>query len=433
MTTDLELAYNTLTAKARIYDRLYNYYDGNQPLVYANERLREIFAGEQVRFTENWCRVVVDSVKDRIDLGGFTVPDQVVNPLDVIWESNNLNLESDTLHEAVLVTGEGFVIVWQDAGGQVEVFAQDPRLCHVFYQAENPRQVRFAAKLWVDNDKRYRMTLYYPDRLEYYATDVKAETVSSAAAFRPDVTQYPEGFAPNPTEQVPVFRFSLSDRVIRSELDDVTPLQNGINKLLTDMMVAAEYGAFRQRWVISNADPGQLKNSPNEIWSIPAGDGIGQAASVGDFQPTALDNYLQAVNQLAGDIARITNTPKHYFYGQGGDPSGEALIALEAPLNRKVYNRIKRLEGSWKQVISFALKLAGATVGLAEIEPVWKSVETVQPKTQADIRFVNVQAGIPIETQLRDEGWSEDKIAQMQQDRASLGDSLLNGFEKGQA
>ena len=44
------------------------------------------------------------------------------------------------------------------------------------------------------------------------------------------------------------------------------PLQNAINKLVTDLMVAAEYGAFMQRWIISNADTSSLKNAPNEIW-----------------------------------------------------------------------------------------------------------------------------------------------------------------------
>jgi adenylate cyclase len=49
---------------------------------------------------------------------------------------------------------------------------------------------------------------------------------------------------------------------------------------------------------------------------------------------TTLANALTAIDKMASTIAIITRTPKHYFYSQGGDPSSEALIAMEAPLNQ---------------------------------------------------------------------------------------------------
>jgi hypothetical protein len=427
--TDLKQAYDAIIAKNPDLTEAWNYYLGDQPLVYANERLREIFHGVQVKFIENWCSVVVDSLKERLQLIGFQGPEDAQDQLDTIWNDNALSIESDDLHEGALVTGEAFLIIWPDENGQPEIYYNDPRLCHIQYYDDRPREPRYAAKMWNENDQA-RMTLYYPDHLEYYEASSKAADIGSVSAFEPAE----EPSAPNPYGVVPVFHFKARRQGI-GEIYDVIPIQNGINKLLTDMMVAAEYGAFRQRWVISNSDVETLKNAPNEIWSIPSGDGMGQATSVGEFSPTDLDNYLKAIEHLAMDISTITRMPKHYFSSQGGDPSGEALIAMEAPLNKKAANRIERFSLTWKQAIQFALLILGKSVATTDIEPVWAPVETVQPKTQAEIRVLETQAGIPLQTSLRREGWSDAELEEMAADKqgtaAELGEKLLSAFDRG--
>jgi len=57
-----------LQAKRLYYDKLFRYYDGDQPLVYASKRLEEIFQALDAYFAENWCSVVIDAVRDRINL-----------------------------------------------------------------------------------------------------------------------------------------------------------------------------------------------------------------------------------------------------------------------------------------------------------------------------------------------------------------------------
>jgi hypothetical protein len=436
ITNDVKLAYDAIVAKRVPHTESFAYYDGDQPLIYANNRLREIYSGVQVKFIENWCSVVIDACKERIQLDGMTVPANADAMAKQIWDDNIMALETDDLHEALLVTGESYLIVSLEEGEAIpSLYYNDPRLCHAFYRSDKPREMRMAAKMWVNDFGTYSLTLYYPDRLEYYITSQKAENVGVASAFVADTSVYPEGVAPNPHGQIPVFHFAINKRKIIGDLYNIVPVQNGINKLLTDMMVAAEYGAFKQRWVISNADPGVLKNSPNEIWSLAAGDGAGQATSVGEFSATDLKNYLDAINQLAGDIARMSRTPKHYFFSQGGDPSGEALIAMEAPLNRKVQDRIERVEPVWKSAFQFALELAGIKVPLNEIIPEWSVVETVQPKTNAEIRVLEVNAGIPLVTVLRREGWTDEQLDEMANDKeaegADLGDAVLGAFEKG--
>jgi hypothetical protein len=413
MATDLELAYAVLSGKQARYTELWNYFNGEAPLVYTNARLEEVFQNLNARFTENWCSVVIGSVADRIELLGLNAKGQE-EAFATLWEQCQLGLVSDDVHEAALVCGEAFAIAWPNARNETRVYYNDPRLCHVFYEDDDPYMVRFAAK-WYDEtsgEGKRRLTLYYPDRLEYYVSSGKAANVSNASAFGPAETPV----AANPYGEVPVFHFRPR-RDGLSELQNVVPLQNGINKLLADMIVAAEYGAFKQRWIISNADVKALKNAPNEIWLLPAGDGMGQQTQIGEFAPTDLMIYLNAIERLAVHVGVITKTPKHYLLQQGGDPSGESLMAMEAPLIHKCQRYIERFTPTWKALGAFVARLLGMAVDASAIEPVFDDPETVQPRTEAEIRRIDVNAGIPLVTVLRREGWTEDEIAQMIADR----------------
>lgn len=427
--TDLERAYKALVSKGPTYDMLWAYYEGVQPLRYSTERLQEVFRTLTVHFQQNWCACIVDAALDRINLLRFEVAnnDAATDRLNELWASTELSLDENDAHAAALVCGEAYIVAWPDDDGTVQAYYHDPRMLHLFYDRENPRLKRFAAKWWVGDDDRRYLTLYYPDRLEHYVSSGKSENVSAATAFVP--TDNP--MVPNPYGIVPVFHLRRERRAVRSELRNIITLQDAVNKLLADMMIAAEFGAFRQRYVISQVDPGRLKNAPNEIWAIPAGDGAGQATSVGEFSQTDLAGYLEAIDKLSTSMAVITRTPKHYLYGQGGDPSGEALIAMEAPLNRKVQQFLERFTVVWQQVGAFLLQLSGMTVDPMAVTAVFEPVETIQPLTESLIRQNSVSAGIPLVTQLGREGWTDAELEQMIADQATERMAQVNSLAAG--
>jgi len=415
MTSDLARAYEALKGKKGGYDKMFTYYDGEQPLTYTSTRLADIFKDLDAYFAENWCSVVVDSTRDRINLREVQIKNATAAKMwREMWERTELSLESDETHEAALVAGEAYVIVWKDEAGQVDAYANDPRLCHIFYDAQFPRKKKFAAKWFEDDDGKLQLTLYYPDRLEYYISSGMANGVSEASSF---VAKEPASAA-NPFGEIPVFHFRLAQRKAKSDLKSVIAPQNGINKLLTDMMVTAEYLAYPQRYIISNAETqGKVRNAPNEILDLPAGDGMGQQTQAGQFPAADLKNYLDAIDNLATAISSITRTPKHYFFSVGSNLSGEALMAMEAPLNKKAQDRIDRFSPVWKQVVLFMLKAAGqTTVKTDEVEIVFDKPETIQPKTLAETRQMNVNAGMPLKSILRDEGKSEAYIKQVEKD-----------------
>jgi hypothetical protein len=52
-----------------------------------------------------------------------------------------------------------------------------------------------------------------------------------------------------------------------------------------------------------------------------------------------------------------------------------------------------------------------------DIAAVFDKPETVQPRTEAEIREINTRAGIPLRTQLRDDGWTDAEIETMEDDK----------------
>lgn len=433
--TDVQRAHEALDAKARAYGVLWDYYDGRQPLKYSTERLKTVFNAINVNFRENWCGAVVNASTDRLNLTGFSVSDDkaATEYLAGLFEDANLGLESDDVHLAMLVCGEAFVISWKEDGGKVDAYYNDPRLIHVQYDADNPRQMAWAAKRWTADDGTYRLTMYYPDRLEYYETTAKAEDVTDGKDYHPHAET---PVADNPYGKIPVFHFRRATRAIHSELGDVIPIQDAVNKLFADMMVAAEFGAFRQRYIISDADPATLKNAAYENWFLPAGDGTGQGTSVGELSQTDLGMFLSAMDRLAITIAVITRTPKHYMLAQGGDPSGEALITMEAPLTRKVERYRERAGATWKQVAAFMSLLAGTPIEAEDVTPVFDPIETVQPFTAAQVGVLKNQLGVSHMQIQRELGYTDSQIEQIATERAAqgaaLGAQMLGAFDRGE-
>jgi hypothetical protein len=291
----------------------------------------------------------------------------------------------------------------------------------------------------VESGKQTFLNLYYPERILHYAAPSKRCDVSGPGAF------VPYGDSPeevNTLGGIPVFHYRVERRG-KSRLTDVIPLNNALNKLFADMMVAAEFGAYRQRYVISQVDPDAafIPTDPMKPWRFPAGDGEGQGTQVGDFAATELENFIKGLDHIASRIAILSHTPKHYLL-QTGDVSGEALQAMEAPLVKEAAKYCARLATTWKHAAAFVMNLAGHTVSPNDIECVWEDEHTVQPLTEATIHKTNVDAGINIVTQLRREGWSEEELAQLAADEdeaqardATMADVALaaarRGFDQG--
>ena len=437
--SDIGTAFTALRDKRRSYNTLWSYYEGSHPVKYATERLRDLFQDIDVHFVENWCAVVINSVYDRLELERFVVhgrdaeDEAATRRLNELFKETELDLDADDIHLASLVCGESFLLEWKNEAGDKQAYYHDPRMCHIAYDPEEPRKKLWAAKWWEvmvevgpKIEKRYRVNLYYPDRIEYWQSTKSADKVSSGEHF--EKIAEPEE---NPYATVPMFHFRKERRDILSELLDIIPLQDAINKLLADLMVTSEFAAIPQRYAVSNANLKSAKNAANELLVIPKGDSMEENTQVGQFNPVKLETFLQAMDKLAYAVGVISHTPRHYFYDQGGDPSGEALMTMEAPLVKKTKRFIRRYGNTWQRAAAFLLLLdSGLEVRPEDIEPIFTKPETVQPKTMAEIRKLDIDCGLPLPTVLRREGWSEEEIEEMEGDREQSGARDQAGLAK---
>lgn len=423
---DVKLAFETIKQKNPLYNELYKYYTGHHPLKYSTAKLHEVFKTLNVYFAENWLGVIVDAVIDRLILKGFDISGnaQAKSKLDDIWKDQNIQLIAEDVHESVTITNEAFVIAMKvddgEGGEELEIYFNDARMCHVFYDPKQPNKKRMGAKIWTDEKNYFHLALYYPDRFEYYRSQATLKTNSAWPSSWKNLIVDPDNEQEdNPFENiVPVFHWQASTTTKKRDMGpSEVSLQDAINKLLADMMVSSDFNTYLQRVVISQADPGNLQNSPNFNWWVPQ-PSEGPASQVLELGGKALTPFLEGMDKLATALAIISRTPKHYFFAQGGDPSGEALIALEAPLNKKVKKRQARLSVEWQNFAQFLLMLEKIKVERKQVTPTWEPAETMQPKTQAEITKLDKEAGIPVVTSKRRQGWSPDEISQLEDDIA---------------
>jgi hypothetical protein len=404
--TDLKKVYDALIGKRERYTTYNRYYNGDQPLRYSSERLKDAFDDSSVKFIQNWCSVIIDAVLDRLVFKGWNVDDKTVDKsIDDFYNRNNVKKISADVHENALVTGESF-IVFDKVDDQLRGFQNDSRLVQLFYSADNPEVKTLGAKWWVDPfTELNRLNLYYPDRIVKYKG---LKTVSSEKSFTLDEeVSSPFG------DEIPIIRFDRG----YSELASIITLQDAINKTFSDMMVVGEFNAFKQRWMITNADISALKNNPRSFYQIPKGASDEESTQVGEFTAADLTKFLEVMDKLANSIAVITRTPKHYFMDTGANISGEALIAMESPLVKKVQKIQENFSTGWKDCARFILKQSGKQVDVTEITTIWGDIETKQPLLKAQEMESYLRMGVPLETVLKRAGWGADEIQQMLDDK----------------
>ena len=211
--------------------------------------------------------------------------------------------------------------------------------------------------------------------------------------FGPD-PQDPGG--PHGMGQVPVVRFSRNFQG-RSRLDDAIPIQDRINKLTADKIVAAEFGAFPQRWALTHDEPPDraLRAGPGAVWTFaptsvdpePGGAREPATTSVGQFPTTQLGNYDSTIQREVEAFFTLAELPRHLLVSPTGLLTGEAIKADEGPMVAAVRGWIKAFTAAWKQVMD----LAGATVD----DVAWQSVEVHNEMTQAEVYVALTQGGFP--------------------------------------
>lgn len=440
------------------------YYDGEHPFMYATQRWRQEFYEMFYRLRDNLCAAIVDAKADRIQLTGLTGADDkprdaVSAALETMWARETLETRQGEITKNALKDGDAFVFVWPDQQNLARWYIQrGDRVC-VEYAAEPQGTIAKAAKLWptteyTANNTRalWRLNLYYPDRTERYVTkaEVAGNAIPEKAAswdeYVPDTAldDDDEGVLsnssviPNDFGIVPVFPFPNNADLGaygRSELDDVIPIQNALNKSVANMIVAGEFVAFPQRYLIGVEIDVDENGNPTDKEQKSAVDRIlaigNPQAKAGEFAAADLKNFIAEQDSLRAEMARISRTPLHYLLLSGDFPSGEALAAAERPLMSQIDDRIISLRAGYRAAASFSLTIEKVEHDPAEINPQFKDTRYRDPAGQAEEWRLKKELGIPDEQIWREMGYTEEQIKEFTEAKEERRLEMQASFDAG--
>lgn len=457
-----------------------DYYEGRHRLAFASEKYRNAFGRLFRCFRVNLCPPCIDAVADRLTITGFEVdvedtePQESARPTDQrrrqqelrdaadadvheqhvrqAWKANLMQVVAGCIHLRALRDGDAYAIVWPDPEDVKRplIYAQECHSVRVSYDPERPGKIRWAVKAWRDEDSvqsgsgaaLWRLTLYYADRIEKYVTSSKHDRLPTRpGAFEPLDVPGELWPLPNPYERVPVFHWAnnaCTGEHGASELRDVIPVQDALNKAIMDQMAAMEFVALPQRWAtgieVETGEDGKpippFTPGVDRLWTTGSTE-----VKFGEFSQADLAKFGVVINDFRMDIARISGTPLHYFALMTDPPSGEALKALEARLVRKVEDRQIAFGAVWADLIRFC-HIIQQHPPEVQFTTVWEDPAPRSEKEHAETLLLKKSLGVPKKQLLREAGYTEEQIdefeAEAEEEGVNVAGALLRQLDRGQ-
>lgn len=395
MTDDLIALLQALDARQYRNTVLDRYYQGVSPLSFLSKEAKVALQNFD-QLSSNLCRTAVVSLVERLRLSS-------VEGADVwsLFEYSDLDQLAAQVHRDALLYGAGYVMCWTDAHGKPRATVEYP---HEVTVARDPvtREVVSAVKR-VRTAKTTEVWAYYADRVEHW----RANTPSAGNAGFELVETVPHGLG-----IVPIIVIGHEDEP--SVIDDLMSLQDAINKLLMDMLVASEYAGRPRRFA-----------SGIEMVEVPKLNDAGEPVLDDDGQPVLLaqnpfpetnrmmvsenpqsrfgaipaaelSQFADGIKVLISQAMMVSGLPAHYVgLLQDSVTSADALRAAEAALVSRAEARQRAYGVGWEAV-------ARALVGIRDsVDPatvtvhvVWSPADTRSEAQSADAAVKLYQAGI---------------------------------------
>lgn len=411
------------------YSDLDRYYTGRQPLAYLAPEAKTALGNRFGVIASNIPRLAVTALAERLRVNGFSGDPE----LWADWLRCDMDQLSGVAHREALLLGDAYAIVWADRFGRPNVTVESAKQVAVLTDP-GTRQIVAAIKRWEDRDRSTTdAVLYLPDRI----VKLHAE---QAGAVTPGGFRIVEEIA-NPLGVVPVVNLRNTDRIIdsyygatfdygRSEIEDLKPLVDGLNKSLADMLVTSEYVGRPRRFAtgieLTEAPVLDVDGIPTgemiEINPIPEGARAmiseNDQAKFGQLNAADLSGYEASVRVLIGQIMAVSTLPSHYVGVFTDNPaSADALRASEASLTARAEARQQTFGRAWEQVgrLMVAVRDGRDPNMIDDIRVQWADAATRSVAQEADAVVKLFGAGLlPASYALKRLGYSDDEIAKIE-------------------
>jgi len=358
--------------RADYVDLYRDYYEGRHRLKLTAEmrRMMQISDSRSDRYNANYAKKVVNAMADRLILNGIQCGnDEAQAWVDGVLTDNRLDGLQMDVHQAALRDGITYVMCETDNEGRTTIAherAFDGYRGVISVWDSTGNYILAAAKVWHDLDGVERVNVYYPNRVDKWQVveveNAKGRLVREMVEYAPAEMLERNGI----NTGVPIVAFVNNEKPHgASELVDVIPLQDSLNRQLISMVMSGEFAAFSIMLAKGFSAPAALtpgmiievlaKNSDGNA-VMPEDDEMAKAlanyygtVSLDRIEGGSLEQYIKAMDFIIEQIGTVTDTPLPGVVGGGN--SGEYLKQLEVGLLGKVRRAQVSFGNSWEDVI----------------------------------------------------------------------------------
>lgn len=385
------------TQKAGELVALYReYYDGEHRLKLTSEMKKMMQIGDERldRYCDNYCQMVIDAMADRLTVDRIKASENKNDAgqvwVDALLKSNRFDGLQMDVREAALRDGETFVMMEYDDNeqrmGLFHNLAWDGDCGVIVVMDASYKHILAGVKAWYDGDIK-RVNIYYRNSVEKYITDEGSTELKPIAGPEGKLTTERNGQIAG----VPIVRFSRKKKAT-SELKNVIPLQDSLNRTLVSMVMSAELTAFSVMFAVgwqppagitpgmilhaklTNADGSTVvPSSPEEADALVK---MLNAFKLERVQGGSLAELIKQADWLITQIEKVTSTPVDL----GGGSSGEYLKQLDVRLQGKIEGAQVTFGNSYEDLVTLAAKQYTLFGGqnaptLETVSTEWKSAE----------------------------------------------------------
>lgn len=417
-------------SRASKYATFRDYYEGEQATQLTSRMRKFLELDATQEFNLNMCGIVVDALAEKLKVARFECESQD-ELLRKWWSENRMDGVQGVVHLAAVRDGDTYVLVEWDNEAARPRFTQENAYngsdgLHVVYSDERRREPLVAIKRWTVTSgidvKTRRTNLYYADRIEKY-TDAGTGNhwTPLVEEWNEDGTErWPLPWLDPKTGEplgLPVVHFRNKDQGYSyglSELDNVVPQQNALNKTVIDVLAAADTTAFQIPWM-TGGKPENSTFAPGS-WVYTTN----PEAAIGTIPGADLASLISLKDSVAADIAKITRTPLSYFQLTGQVAAAGTLKEQRSGLIAKALDRQTTFGNCWEDVMHLARRLHNAygSGGLdvnQEIVTLWADDEKpddVALATQVELLTRAQAASTKTKVKILHPEWDEEAVAE---------------------
>lgn len=400
----LHIGLKALEAERTDWERRQKYYEGDQDLPYAPDGVNQEYLTLREQSVANWLAIAMDAPVQRLETESLRTPDGKVDKdtWQKVWVANSLESLEKIVYNQMMVHGRGIWSVSKTGTDIPKVRVENTKRVYLHRDPEDPLSHDWAVKTWNLAPSK-TTSLWVPSSATGLFGGKQVGVVYDKTGWERFERDETSGFGIGGWTKVSEGRHGLgelpfvqsasnldADGQPRSSMPQLMPMNDALNTIRFNTLLAMQYSAYRQRIftgydpVVRDkaGDPVYLRNPDGSFVTGPDGKPIpelnqmgrigvdralafpGKDTKVYDLQESNLDNYVTAYQQFLSDLFATGQVPPQYALTKMANLSGDALAGAESTLQAL----IRDLKREARMGIAKTMRLANIARGAAKPE-----------------------------------------------------------------